>query len=367
MQEVYSNTSSGELSEKLLYNLFDGVYFVDRERTILYWNPACELSSGYTAAEMIGSHCYDNILDHIDEQGNHLCQDGCPLVESIKTRQKVARKVYLRHKDGHRVAVETHVAPILDETGEPVGAVEVFMDVTAAEELERLRRDFTSMIVHDLRSPITSIKGFAELMADRVLGSISSDQERALSIIKEAIDRQLALVNDYLDFSKIEAGQIRLETQEMDITLPIISALRLVEVQARAKNIFLSSKLEKNLPLVAGDRAKLEQVMTNLLTNAVKFTPQNGSITVAASPALDGSAVEVSVTDTGVGITVDDLPFIFDLYRQARTSKTTSQKGTGLGLTIARLLVEAHGGTIWAESQPDKGSTFHFTVPAAKA
>ncbi len=347
----------------LLQNLFDGVYFADTNRTILYWNPACEAITGYPAARMIGSHCNDDILDHVDEAGNHLCCDGCPLTEAIDTGLPVARKVYLHHADGHRVAVETHVAPGLGKDGVPIGAVEVFRDVTAGEKLEELGRDFDSMIVHDLRSPLTSMQIYAELMAAGDLGPLTAHQSNALSRMRGATDRLLALIRDYLDLARFEAGQLRLNARELKAQDPAVAALHLVEVQASAKGVALSTAFQEDLPQVAGDAGKLEQVVVNLLSNAIRFTSPGGSVSVSTKMASDAASVQIDVRDTGQGISEERLPFIFDKYGQVSAEGGARQKGAGLGLSISKLIVDAHGGKIWASSRLGEGSTFSFTVP----
>jgi len=353
------------MEAQLLESLFDGVYYVDTDRTILYWNPACESISGHRAEDVLGVHCCDTPIDHVDERGNHLCCDGCPLIEAIETGRHVAKKVYLHHAEGHRVAVETHVAPVTDGDGATIGAVEVFRDVTPVEELEDLRRDFASMIVHDLRNPASSAQIFAELLADGAVGPVTDDQKKALSRIRGATGRMLALIQDYLDLATIEARQLRLETTDFHVREPVIAALELMDVQAAAGNVAVSSNLPDGLPLVTGDPARLEQVLTNLLSNAVKFTPPGGSVTVSTAIASDGESVRVDVADTGPGIPEEELTLIFDKYRRASTGRAARQKGTGLGLTISKLIVDAHGGNIWATSRPGKGSTFSFTIPLA--
>jgi len=349
----------------LLQSLFDGVYFVDTDRTILYWNPACEAISGHKAGDVVGTQCNDGVLDHLDEAGNRLCCEECPLTEVIATGRPAAKKVYLRHADGHRVAVETHVSPVMGDNGVPVGAVEVFRDVSAAEDLEHLKRDFDSMIVHDLRSPAASAQLFADLLADGAVGPVTDDQKRVLTRISDATGRLLALIRDYLELATVEARQLRLAIQEFDAREPVAAALRLMEVQAEAKDIELSSTFQDGLPLVAGDPDKLEQVVSNILSNAVKFTPEGGSVVVTTRTAAEGGSIQVDVADTGPGIPEEELPFIFDKYRQARTGRTSGQKGTGLGLAISKIIVEAHGGEIWVTSRPGEGATFSFTVPAA--
>ncbi|MBT3362174.1 MAG: HAMP domain-containing histidine kinase [Chloroflexi bacterium] len=232
------------------------------------------------------------------------------------------------------------------------------------DEIQKLKHDFASMIVHDLRGPMTAIKGFTELMATRHLGQITDKQTLALATMQKSVDMQLSLINDYLDLSKLESGRIDIYLKPLDLNQVITSAVRLVEVLAELENIKLTVEMDLTLPFVLGDEAKLEQVLVNLLTNAIKFTDEDGSITVSA--ATEGDMMQVSISDTGIGISDDDMPLLFDKYRQVKTGKTSEKKGTGLGLVIAKLIVEAHGGKIWVNSEVGKGSTFNITVPMAE-
>jgi signal transduction histidine kinase len=232
------------------------------------------------------------------------------------------------------------------------------------EEIQKLKQDFASMIVHDLRSPMTAIKGFTDLMATRHLGQITDKQTLALTTMQKSVDTQLSLINDYLDLSRLEAGRMDINLKPLDLNQVITSAVRLVEVLAELENLKLTVEMDPALPFVLGDEAKFEQVLVNLLSNAIKFTDEGGSITISA--AAEGDMMQVSISDTGIGISNDDMPLLFDKYRQIKTGKTSEQKGTGLGLVIAKLIVEAHGGKIWANSEVGKGSTFNFTVPMAE-
>jgi len=231
-------------------------------------------------------------------------------------------------------------------------------------ETQKLKQDFASMIVHDLRSPMTAIRGFTDLMAAGHLGPISDKQKTAFTTMHKSIDTQLLLINDYLDLAKLESGSIDVDLKPLDLNRIIDSSIELVKVLAVLQDIELTAERESTLPFALGDQAKLEQVLVNLLTNAIKFTDKGGSISVSA--AVDGNMMQVSVSDTGVGIPAEDLPLIFDKYRQVKTGIIDGQKGTGLGLVIAKLIIEAHGGKIWVNSEVGKGSTFNFTVPMAE-
>jgi len=340
----------------------DLIQSVDTSGRYLYVNRMWRETLGYDQHEVDNITMFDVI--HPDSLPH--CQQLFGRVLEGETLSHV--QVTFLTKDNKEIEVEGNVNCAY-ENGAPIATRGIFRDITkqksTEEELEKMRRDFASMIVHDLRSPMTSIKGFTDLMSAERLGPISDKQSTALKIMKEAVDKQLALINDYLDLSKMESGQIDIDFQKVDIARPVSAAIRLVEVQAGLKKIALNSKIEAGLPAVLGSEPKLEQVLVNLLTNAVKFTDEGGSIVISAGKSKDAGMIEVSVSDTGIGIAADAMSNLFEKYRQIINSKASEQKGTGLGLVICKLIVEAHGGKIRAESEVGKGSTFYFTVRMA--
>jgi len=349
---------SAERYRDLFEHANDLIQSVDADGHFVYVNKAWKEALGYSQNEVDQM----TIFDVIHPSSLPHCQQTFESVLSGEEANNV-QATFLT-KNGKEIEVEGSVNCRF-ENGKPVATRGIFRNISTQkqteDELNKLRRDFASMIVHDLRSPMNSIKGFTDLMAAERLGSISEKQVTALKIMQESVNKQLALINDYLDLSKLESGQIEIDFQRLDISQPVAAAMRLVEVQAGLKNIAVSSKIEPNLPYALGAEAKLEQVLVNLLTNAVKFTGEGGSISVSA--AKDGDVIRVSVSDTGIGIAADEMPHLFEKYRQVITGKAAEQKGTWLGLVISKLIVEAHGGKIWAESVEGEGSTFSFTLP----
>jgi signal transduction histidine kinase len=212
---------------------------------------------------------------------------------------------------------------------------------------------------HELRTPLNAIIGFSEVLLQGLFGDVNSKQAEYLADILSSGKHQLALVNDILDLSKVESGKLELDLVEVSVVDTITSGISLVRERATTRGVSLKTEIAGDLPPIEADPRKLKQVIVNLLTNAVKFTPAGGSVTTRAN-ALDGE-VTISVIDTGVGIASTDQARIFEEFEQARDGKT--EEGTGLGLTLTKRLVELHGGRIWVESTPGKGSTFTFTLP----
>jgi signal transduction histidine kinase len=213
---------------------------------------------------------------------------------------------------------------------------------------------------HELRTPLNAIIGFSEVLGERMFGDINEKQEEYVQDILGSGRHLLSLINDILDLSKIEAGRMELESAEFDLPSAIDNALTLVRERAGRRGITLEHAIDERLGAFNGDERKVKQVLLNLLSNALKFTPEGGRIDVRAT-AKAGTA-EIAVTDTGVGIAPEDQDAVFEEFRQVGAADKKVE-GTGLGLSLARKFVELHGGRLWLKSQVGVGSTFTFTLP----
>lgn len=229
-------------------------------------------------------------------------------------------------------------------------------------ELERVKSDFFSTVSHELRTPLASIKEGTGLLLDRVGGPLTEKQEMLLRIIAEESRRLIDLVNSVLDLSKMEAGMMRFEFEPANVADLVHKALHELAPLAEAKRIQLHSEIARDLPLVRLDRERMLQVLRNLIGNAVKFTQVGGEVRVAARGR--DHRVEIEVRDNGPGIPRESLERIFEKYQQERGGSAGRLQGTGLGLAIAKHTIAAHGGKIWAESEPGKGSAFFCVLPA---
>jgi two-component system, NtrC family, sensor kinase len=224
------------------------------------------------------------------------------------------------------------------------------------------KSEFLANMSHELRTPLNAIIGFSEVLSERMFGEINQKQAEYIADILESGRHLLSLINDILDLSKIEAGRMDLEPTEFELRSAIENALTLVKERAHRHGIALVGRVDERLGVIRADERKVKQVLLNLLSNALKFTPDGGRIDVRAG-VRDGGA-EVAVTDTGIGIAPEDQPKVFDEFQQVGTA-SKKVEGTGLGLAISRKFIELHGGRIWVESQVGHGSTFTFTLPIA--
>jgi signal transduction histidine kinase len=231
------------------------------------------------------------------------------------------------------------------------------------EAASRHKSEFLANMSHELRTPLNAIIGVTDLLLEDARDLDRSEEIEALERVLRASRHLLTLINDVLDLSKIEAGRMELEVTDFHLPTAIDNALTLVRERADRQGIRLSGTVEKSVGTICADERKIKQVLLNLLSNALKFTPEGGRIDVGAT--VHEGLVEVSVADTGVGIAPDEQEKVFEEFQQVGTAAKKAE-GTGLGLTLCRKFVELHGGQIWAMSQPGHGSTFMFTLPVGR-
>lgn len=231
-------------------------------------------------------------------------------------------------------------------------------------KLDQMKSDFISMVSHEFRSPLTSIKAFSQILLNN--NELVKPEERNdfLRIIDQESDRLTRMINDILDLSKLEAGKMEWSMQEICLADIITKATGSIAPLSNAKEIRMETEVDKDLPMVMGDADRLMQVITNLLSNAVKFTMQKGNIRIAARSA--GDEIRLSVEDNGIGIPEDQIQEVFSKFKQGGNVLTDKPKGTGLGLPICREIIQAHQGRIWAESSAGQGSRFVFTIPVVR-
>ncbi len=239
-----------------------------------------------------------------------------------------------------------------------VGWVAILQDITYLKELDRLKSEFVSTVSHDLRSPLTAVRGYADLLS--VLGPLTEEQQDAVERIRRAVEQMNELITDLLDLGKIEAG-IEMEMSPCSLVEIVLEAVETLSPRAVEKGLNLAVEIGRDTPLVRGNAGRLRQVVVNLVDNAVKYTPAGGSIRVRLD--RDEKEVTFSVSDTGIGIAPEDQKMLFQKFYRIRTPQTDGISGTGLGLAICRSIVEQQGGRIWVRSAPGQGSTFFFSLP----
>jgi len=335
--------------EAMLHSINDGVIAVNNEAKIILVNSAAESILNLPPFYQINEHHLKEVIRHPDLANLFL--------KSLNTRREMEEEVHLGPPDKKILEVETSL--IETSPGERIGIIAVIRDVTALRELEQVKSDFVSTVSHELRTPLTSIKAYiATLRRDDVEFDDQTRQE-FLRVVEEETDRLTRLISDILDVSRIESGRLELKKRKFDMA----RLVRIVtdKMQSQASNHHISLESPDGITPVGGDPDKIEQVVMNLVDNAVKYSPSGGEINVTLEARH--RKLEFSVRDQGVGIPEDQIPHIFEKFHRVDNRATREVYGTGLGLYVSKSIVESHGGTIWAESELGKGSTFHFTLP----
>jgi signal transduction histidine kinase len=296
-------------------------------------------------------------------------------------------EVQHRHRDGTLRWVEIRASLLAEETGRPVGILGVSRDISerkradqlyqakmAAEAASVAKSGFLANMSHELRTPLNHIMGFTELILDGTFGELNDAQAEHLRDVYRSSEHLLSLVNEILDMGRIEAGRMEISPAEVRLGPLLEESLSIIRDRALKRRIEVRAQFDRIPATVVADERRLRQILYNLLANAVKFTPEGGHLRLAAR-VLEGageassgrgarSELEISVADSGIGISAEDLEKIFDPFTQVESSLSRRFPGSGLGLTLARTLVQLHGGRIWAESDgPGRGATFRFTLP----
>jgi PAS domain S-box-containing protein len=359
MARAHEQGRAEELSrqqEILLYSVADGICGVDRHGLVTFANPAAARLLGAPALSLTGKPVHD--LLHGAAQPSHQCKEDCPLRRASRNHRAAAGEDSIFRADGSAFPAEYVLTPILDQ-GRFSGSVLSFRDISQRFALDRLKDEFISTVSHELRTPLTSIRGALGLLSSGILGQVNDKAANLLRIALTNSDRLVRLINDILDLERIQSGREPLAfrpVQVAEIVRQAIDGMQPVAETAGVQLIHDTTQVE-----IEADPDRLLQVLTNLLSNAVKFSPPKSTISVMLRPGVNG--VTLSVIDHGRGIPADKLEAIFGRFQQVDASDSRQKGGSGLGLAICRTIVLQHSGSIWAERNPVRGSTFRVFLP----
>ncbi|OUL28743.1 PAS domain S-box protein [Nostoc sp. 106C] len=349
----------------ILDNLADGLLVTDITGQITHFNPAFIAMHGLTATAINGHYQelpISGLANLIEQTQSH-------------PQEVFAAEIALaKERIGQAVATAIFKKAVDNEPAACFGSALLIRDITAEKEVDKMKTDFISTVSHELRTPLTSVLGFASIIKEKletdVFPMISTEDRKLQKTIKRVADnltiivseaeRLTSLINDVLDIAKMEAGKVEWQMQPLDPSELLDWATTSTFALFETNGLQLVSEIEPGLPQIVGDRNRLLQVLINLISNAVKFT-KSGSVTCRIKQRNDG--VCISIIDTGIGIALEDQPKVFEKFRQVGDTLTDKPKGTGLGLPICKQIVDHHGGRIWVESEPGKGSTFSFLIP----
>jgi len=341
--------------EVLLDLEFRGMVITDADWRIRYVNRPVVQAVGRSAEDLLGEHLivavnripHRGALDELQHALVRLTLSPPERMESWIAPVKLPERKFLR----------VHSMPFRPPGFSP-GYLLTFTDATREGDIDEMKTDFISVASHEMRTPMTSIKGSIELLLGGYAGELPPESTELLGICLTAVDRLIRLINDLLDISKIESGKMELHLAKLNVSDCVNKSMRSLRALADVSKVTIQAKHDARLPDVMADRDRLEQVITNLLSNALKYSPAEKEVIIRVA-SVD-NLVRVSVSDEGPGIPPDQVGRVFDRFQQLAGAK----KGTGLGLAIARALVEQHRGRMWVESQLGLGTSFYFEIPA---
>ncbi|MEQ9354146.1 PAS domain S-box protein [Coleofasciculus chthonoplastes] len=355
----------------------EGIWVTDAQGNTTYINQAMARMLGYTEVDMLG-HA---IADFIPPGDNRFTSaSSIPLNQNQVHRQEVE----LRTKSGNTIWAYMSTSPVLDDQENLLWSCALVYDITERKQAEkqlcesnerislanaelaratRLKDEFLASMSHELRTPLNAILGLAEALQEEVYGSLTPKQHKSLATIEQSGKHLLDLINDILDLSKIESGKMSLSVSLVSVDSLCESSLTFIKQQAQQKNIRLDYHIAPGLSEIEVDERRIRQVLVNLLSNAVKFTPDGGKISLQVTTDPDGEQLQLSVTDTGIGIAPENLDKLFKPFVQLDSSLSRRYAGTGLGLALVRRIVELQGGSIALDSEVGKGSCFTVTLP----
>ena len=350
-----SAVSENSRLNQVLSSIVDGIIALDFNKNIILSNKSAQQLSGYTDKELQGQPI-DKLMHFFVETEEILPKSYCQL--------NFNKSAKLVGKDGRGTKVNITTSQIGEAVQTNLSYILILHDLSKEEELERMKFDFVSMASHELKTPLTSIVGYLSVFVNENKDKLPKEEWELVNRSLIAAQQLFTLVQNLLNVNKIEREQITITPQSLDF-LPILSkCVEDLKNQATLKNISLILNKPNNLPQVLADPIRVSEVVTNLVANAINYTNPGGKVDI--SVAISPSEVTTSVSDTGVGIPKEAMPHLFTKFFRVSNTMQQASKGTGLGLYIAKSIIEKHNGKIWVESVEGKGSIFYFTLPVAK-
>jgi PAS domain S-box-containing protein len=350
-------------AEALFTSIGDGAISTDEFGRITRVNPVAQSILGYSEKELLGQWFPKKVVA-VQPDGSLINLIDRPITRAFLTGKTVTEKMMYRTKSGESVPVATNVSPILlNEV--PIGAIEVFRDITLEQEVDRMKSEFISLASHQLRTPLSAIKTYSHMIVDGYMGEINDTQKKSLRTIISAANRMNELISTLLNITRMESGTIAVTPKLLHLDVVCDEVVKELSLMATEQSISLEMKnVGTDEKTVRSDNLIIKEILSNLVTNAIKYTPESGSVTV--STRANEKAVIVSVKDTGWGIPAHAQDQIFSKFFRAQNIVRRETTGTGLGLYLVQGLVEAVGGKIWFKSAEGKGTTFYFSLPKSR-
>jgi PAS domain S-box-containing protein len=349
-------------SEALFNSIGDGAVAADEYGKITRINPTALRILGFTESEMLGKWFMRKLVA-VDENNVPTSPIDRPITRAFLTGKPITEKMFYRKKNGQMVPVSTTVSPII-HNNKPIGAIEVFRDITLENEIDRMKSEFISLASHQLRTPLSAIKTYSHMLSDGYMGDIAPAQRTALRTIINATNRMNELISTLLNITRIESGTIAISSKMISLDKLVQDVVKDLEVQAGDKNITITIKQPKKPIRIRTDNLIAKEILANLVANSIKYTPDGGTIQIRTQ--RHKGTVVIAVQDNGVGIPKYSQDQVFTKFFRAPNVIKYETTGTGLGLYLVKGLTERLGGKIWFESEEGKGSTFFFSPPSSK-
>jgi len=346
-------------AEALFEHIGTGAIATDEHGRIYRVNDAALEMLEYKREEMLGKW-FPRVIHEVDERGMLTEQLDRPIARAFVSGKPVSENSYYRTKTGKIIPISLTVSPIL-LNGRPIGAVEVFQDISLEFEVDRMKTEFISIASHQLRTPLSAINTYANMLYSGFYGELNKDQRSHMATILTAIERMNGLISTLLDVSQLEAGKISVKPQKLDVCSLVNSLIKDHSQIARNKGLAIVNNCSDTPVIITCDRLLLGEVFSNLISNALKYS-RDGSEVVISLKNLKREIV-FSVKDTGYGIPKKMQKYIFTKFYRADNIKKIDTTGTGLGLYLAKQIADVLGGKLWFESTDKKGSTFYFSLP----
>lgn len=347
-------------AEALFNSIGDGAIATDEFGRITRVNPVAQELLGFSEDELIG-YWFPKKIVAVNPDDSIVNLIDRAITKAFLTGKPVAEKVYYRRKNGKRIPVAVNASPIIFND-KPLGAIEVFRDITLEEQVDRMKSEFISLASHQLRTPLSAIKTYSHMLTDGYMGKLNVDQKKALGTIVSATNRMNELISTLLNITRIESGTIAVTPKEVKLTNLVEEVLPELDLMATRKSIKLTFKSGgKYSSSVRTDSLIVKEILTNLVSNAIKYTPDGGTVKVMLTARA--SDVLFHVSDSGWGIPKMSQDQVFSKFFRAQNIVKRETTGTGLGLYLVKGLLDELGGKIWFESEEGDGTNFYFTLP----